>query len=149
MQKRPLLSNTITRHWQDERGENRQESCDQSLTSSILITLNPPHFSSPPALFEEPVILKSGSLGCQVSLRQQQVRCGFQPLGISRRPRYRLLLVFQRCAGAFCRPPGQLALPLQRIPNTLTAITETLQCVCLYFWQEKQKRKETKTDLLC
>lgn len=99
-----LLSNTIICHWQDERGKNRQKSRDQSWTSSVLITLNPPHFSSPPALFEEPVILKSGSLGCQVSLRQQQVRSGFQPLGISRRPRYRLLPVFQRCAGAFRKP---------------------------------------------
>lgn len=93
----------VTDKTREER--NRQKSCDQSWTSSVLITLNPPHFSSPPALFEESVILKSGFLGCQVSLRQQQVCCRFQPLGISHRPRYRLLLVLQRCAGAFCRPP--------------------------------------------
>lgn len=127
------LSNTIICHGQDERGKNRQKSRDQSLTSSILITLNPPHFPSPPALFEEPVILKSGSLGCQVSLRQQQVRCSFQPLGISRRSRYRLLPVFQRCAGAFCRPfeTDVSASPCRR--------GDAQMCLCVCNYGKKQR----------
>lgn len=102
MQKRPALIEP--NHLSLTRWE-RQKSHDQSLTLSILITLNPPHFSCPPStLFEEPVILKSGFLGCQVCFCQQQVRCAFQPLGITRRPRYWLLLVPQHCAGAFYRP---------------------------------------------